>query len=189
MSNETLEFNNWWKEFKRKHEKDNDNGRSLINELKWTLNGFNTEHRRLFIYKLISHNKMHLAAELIPQFGTIIQKILLRLIVFRNLALFLQKKETEFLIIAIIKTYKPIDYFLLKLFFIINSQFSSTLLKELYYNNKPMFMTQFNQAIRKMTDKSYNLTVLLRDIEIKDYLNKNGDPRILSKIQMLYPEF
>ena len=82
---ETLEFPKWWKEFMRYHEKDNDNGKSIINELKWTLNGFSDKKRKSFINHLIAEDELVIAAELIPKYGSTFQKVRLRLALLGNL--------------------------------------------------------------------------------------------------------
>jgi hypothetical protein len=54
----SIEFPEWWKEFMRYHIKDNDNGKSMMNELKWTLNGYSTEKQNSFINHLIAENEL-----------------------------------------------------------------------------------------------------------------------------------
>jgi hypothetical protein len=83
----SIEFPEWWKEFMRYHIKDNDNGKSMMNELKWTLNGYSTEKQNSFINHLIAENELEIAAELIPKYGGICQKVRLRLALLRNLIL------------------------------------------------------------------------------------------------------
>jgi hypothetical protein len=81
----SIEFPEWWKEFMRYHIKDNDNGRSMMNELKWTLNGYSTEKQKSFINHLIAEKELEIAAELIPKYGGTCQKVRLRLALLRNL--------------------------------------------------------------------------------------------------------
>jgi len=135
----SLEFKSWWKELLYNHDKDNDNGYSMMNELKWTLNGFNIEQRISFINNLIADKKLNIAAELIPLFGNNRQKFRIRLILFKNLILSKKPSEYEHLLASVLKTYQPIDYFLVKYYFIINNQFNSLLLKELYNLNQDCF--------------------------------------------------
>lgn len=78
----TLEFDKWWKEFDYYHIKDNDNGKSLINELMWTLQGFTKRKRIAFINALIKRKNMSIAVNLIPKYGNLYQKLLLRLYLF-----------------------------------------------------------------------------------------------------------
>ena len=74
-----IEFEQWWKEFLRYHVKDNDNGKSMMNDLKWTLNGYSNKKRKSFINHLITEKELEIAAELIPKYGGICQKVRLRL--------------------------------------------------------------------------------------------------------------
>jgi hypothetical protein len=83
----TLEFNNWWKEFMLNHEKDNDNDDSLLKELRWTLNEFNNENKIKFIDSLLKTNKLEIATHLIPLFGNRRQKIIVRITLLKNLLL------------------------------------------------------------------------------------------------------
>ena len=46
---EQIEFESWWKEFQFNHEKDNDNGKRVTNELSWTLKDFAAKKRIAFI--------------------------------------------------------------------------------------------------------------------------------------------
>jgi hypothetical protein len=80
-----IEFEQWWKEFMRHHIKDNDNGRSMMNELKWTLNGYNAKKRKSFINHLITAKELEIAADLIPKYGGTCQKLRLRLALLRDL--------------------------------------------------------------------------------------------------------
>lgn len=182
---ESIEFKKWWKEFMHNHDKDNDNGHSMMNELKWTLNCYSSGKRISFINHLIADNKLVIAADLIPKYGSNTQKIRLRLILLSNLLFARHSTENEEILVSIIQTYKPIDYLLLNFFFFTNHQFNSSILKELYKHNKDMFLTFFNKTIRRLRTKSYSMTVFFRDNEIKDYLIKHGDRRILLKIQSL----
>lgn len=170
------------------HEKDNDNGSGMLNELKWTLNGFSFKQRILFINKLIADKKINITADLIPKYGNTSQKMRLRLILLSNLIFANNPIENENIIVSIIQTYKPIDYLLINFFFFLNNQFNSSILKELYTLNKDMFLTFFNRMIRKLRTKTYDMTVFFRDNEIKDYLIKYGDKKILLKIQSLDPD-
>jgi outer membrane receptor protein involved in Fe transport len=185
-----LEFNKWWREFMHNHEKDSDNGIRLFNELKWTLNGFNKKARYSFINALIENKKLTVAAYLIPMYGSILQKIHLRVIFLKKL---FNKRQFEFdiqfetqeLLISIIKTYKPTDYVFVNLYFIVSKDFNSPVLQELYYHNKVLFLKFFNRSIGKLKAKSYSLTVFFRNSDIKDFLMKKGDRKILHKIQLL----
>ena len=80
-----IEFDQWWKEFLRYHIKDNDNGKSMMNELRWTLNGYSTKKRRSFINHLIAEKELEIAAELIPKYGGICQRMRLRMAYLGNL--------------------------------------------------------------------------------------------------------
>jgi hypothetical protein len=181
----SLEFREWWREFMHNHEKDNDNGQSMMNELKWTLNGYSTKKRISFINHLIEEKESVIATELIPKYGSSSQKRRLRMILFGNLIIARNSIENEILLISIIKTYKPIDYLLIYFFFITTSQFYSSALKELYKHDKNMFLTFFTKTIKRSETKSYSMTVFFRDSEIKDYLIKHCDRLILLKVQLL----
>jgi hypothetical protein len=85
MKMESLEFPQWWKEFVKYHEKKNDNGKSMMNDLKWTLNGYSVKKRKSFINHLIAEKELEIAAELIPKYGGICQKVRLRLALLGNL--------------------------------------------------------------------------------------------------------
>jgi len=110
------------------------------------------------------------------------------LILFKKLILSKKPGENEHLLASVLRTYQPIDYFLVKYYFLINNQFDSLILKELYNLNQDLFLTFFNSTIRKLSTKSNNMTVFFRDKEIKDFLIKHGDRKILLKVQTLDPD-
>jgi hypothetical protein len=181
----SLEFKSWWKEFMVNHDKDNDNGHSMMNELKWTLNGYSFEQRISFINNLIADKKLSIACDLIPIYGNNFQKIRIRMIFLRELILEKKSIEAEAILLSILKTYKPIDYSLISSYFLINNQFNSSIFKALYNLNKDIFLIFFTKTVRKLKTKSYSMTVFFRDNEIKDYLIKHGDRKMLLKIQSL----
>jgi hypothetical protein len=79
---EQLEFKDWLKDLERYHDKKNDNGLNIINEIKWTLNGFSKEKRTSFINELIKHNEKFYAKALIPIYGSKRQKMYLKIHLF-----------------------------------------------------------------------------------------------------------
>jgi len=182
----SIEFQKWWKEFMRNHDKDNDNGHSMMNELKWTLNGYSIEKRNSFINHLIADNKLVIASDLIPDYGSPRQKVRLRLMLIRKLIYSYKNENYDYLLLSILKSYKSTDVILIRLYFLINLKFNSEILKALYKLNKDIFLIFFDKLIRKVKTKSYEMTVFFRDNEIKDYLLKHGDREILLKIQSLY---
>lgn len=182
---EFLEFKSWWKEFMYNHEKDNDNGHSMMNELNWTLNGYSEEKRISFINHLMLDDKLYIASNLIPTFGNSRQKRQLRLILLKKLLFTKNSDKYDYLLISVFKTYNSSDSILIRLYFLINKNFNCNVLSELFILNKGMFLEFFDKMIKRLRTKSFALTVFFRDDEIKDYLIKHGNRKILLIIQSL----
>jgi len=171
---EQIDFESWWKEFQFNHEKDNDNGKSERAELSSTLKGFTKEKRIAFIDALTRNRKTNYTFELIPIYGNQRQKIFLRILLL-NKILFAKKSHfSTDLVIAIMKTYKPIDYMLLRSFFYVNSDYNLNILKALYELDKGFFLLEFKNVLKKTPYNNWlNLHGLFNNTNARDFLKSN----------------
>ncbi len=166
-----IEFESWWKEFRSKHEKDNDNGAREIKELLWTLKGFSDAKRIAFIDELLEHNNLVYACRSIPDYGNQRQKNTLRIKLISKIIIDRKNYVIRELALAIIKTYKPKDYLLLKWFFYINTDFDSMVMKALYGLDKVFFLSVFKTILRKTPNNYWlNLRGLFNDNDSRDFL-------------------
>jgi len=183
---EQIEFESWWKEFQFNHEKDNDNGRRATNELSWTLKGFSTTKRIAFIDALTRNRNLSYTFELIPIYGNQRQKFGLRIKLLNDI-LFIKKNyiSTE-LVNAIIKTYHPIDYLLLRCFFYVNPDFDSRIMKALYELDKGFFLLEFKNILRKTPNNQWlHLRGLFNDTDARDFLKSKLEKLEMEKLEKL----
>lgn len=183
---EQIEFESWWKEFQFNHEKDNDNGSRATNELFWTLKGFSATKRIAFIDELTRNRNLGYAFDLIPHYGNQRQRFGLRINLLNNI-LFNKKNyiSTE-LVMAIIKTYQPIDYLLLRWFFHSNTDFDSNIMKALYELDKEFFLLEFKNVLRKTPNNHWlNLRSLFNNTNSRDFLKSKLKKTEMEKLEKL----
>ena len=154
--------------------KDNDNGRRATTELSWTLKGFSTTKRIAFIDALTRNRNLSYTFELIPIYGNQRQKFGLRIKLLNKILLAKKNYNSTDLVKAIIKTYQPIDYLLLRCFFYVNTDFDSNIMKALYELDKEFFLLEFKNILRK-TPKNHwlNLRGLFNNTDARDFLKSN----------------
>jgi hypothetical protein len=177
---EQIDFESWWKEFQFNHEKQNDNGARMLNDLLWTLKGFSDTKRIAFINELIEHNNLVFACRSIPFYGSQRQKNILRFKLISKIIFDRKNHIMHELALAILKTYKPRDYLLLKCYFYVNIEFDSMVMQALYEQDKVFFLSVFKNILRK-TPNTYwlNVHVLINNTDSRDFLKSN-----LTKIEM-----
>ena len=182
---EQIEFESWWKEFQFNHEKNNDNGARGISDLLWTLKGFSIDKRIAFIDELIKHEYVVYACRLIPLFGNRRQKRGLRIKLINKIIFDKKNYITKELALAILKTYKPIDYLLLKCFFYVNINFDPMVMTALYENDKKFFLSVFRNILRK-TPNTYwlNFRGLFKNTDVRDFLKSRLEKNEMEKLEI-----
>jgi hypothetical protein len=169
-----LEFENWWKEFQSYHEKDNDNGSREYKELLWTLNSFSKEKQIAFIDELQKNKHPSYACELIPIYGNTRQLNHLRTLLLFNLIFKSKRTQIDYIVIAILKSYRKTDYLLLKLFSILRNDYSSAILEAMFEANKKLFIINFNKMLDKYSEIKYDrFKHLINRTDVNRFLKEN----------------
>ncbi len=180
-----VEFEYWWKDFAYNHEKDNDNGKSATNELKWTLKGFSENKRIAFIDKLIEYKHLDDACQLIPLFGNKRQKKFLRGKLIKRILLLKNNYLTEEIILAVLKTYETKDLILLKSYFHFNTRFDYEIMTLLYEIDRELFLSSFRKILRKTNiDYTLNINLLFDKNDIKQFLSSRLSQKELDKLEV-----